>query len=66
MLIGVSCHDSTSWRRVGLRVIHGEALHRILVQSTDGPLPELRAAVAADAETDGQNSLQRVVASPGI
>jgi len=36
-------------------VVHGEALHQILVQAPDRPLAELRAAMTAHAETDGHN-----------
>ena len=42
-------------------VVHGETLHQILVQATDGPLPKLRAPVAAHAKTDLQNGVEVVV-----
>ena len=42
-------------------VVHGEALHQILIQAPDRPLPELRAPVAADAETDRENGVQVIV-----
>ena len=42
-------------------IIHGETLHQILVQPPNRPLPELRAPVAAHAETDGEDGIQSVV-----
>jgi hypothetical protein len=42
-------------------VVHGEALHQVLVQAPDRPLAELRAPVAANTETDGEYGVQIVV-----
>ena len=42
-------------------VVHGEALHQVLAQARRGPLPELRAAVTADAVADGKDGFQTVV-----
>src|SRR5665647_1534527 len=42
-------------------VIHGEALHQVLVQARGGPLAELRTPMAADAETHRDDRVQIVV-----
>ena len=44
-----------AWRILEPLVVHGETLHQKLIQAPDGPLPELRAPMAAHAETDGEN-----------
>ena len=50
-----------AWRVLQALIIHREALHQILVQAPDGPLPKLRSPMAAHAETDGHNRVQIVV-----
>ena len=42
-------------------VVHSEAFYQVFTQTRRRPLAELRAPMAADAETDSQNSLQSVV-----
>jgi hypothetical protein len=42
-------------------LVHGEALHQVLREARCRPLPELRAAVAADAEADGEDRVEVVV-----
>src|SRR5262249_15070848 len=42
-------------------VVHREALDQVLGQPRVGPLAELRAAMAADAETDDEDGGERVV-----
>ena len=43
-------------------IVEREALSQVFVQSLGGPLAELRAAMAADAVTDGENGRQAIVA----
>ncbi|HWO18413.1 MAG TPA: hypothetical protein VNO30_06540 [Kofleriaceae bacterium] len=43
-------------------VVHGEALHQVLTEAGHRPLSELRAAVASDAEADGEDRVEVVVA----
>ena len=42
-------------------VVHGEALAEVFLQPGHGPLPELGAALAADAEADGEDGIEVVV-----
>lgn len=43
-------------------VVHGESLHQVFAQARGGPLAELRTAVTTDAETDGEDAFETVVA----
>jgi hypothetical protein len=45
----------------GPLVIHREALDQVLGQTRVGPLAELRAATAANAEANGEDRVQRAM-----
>ena len=47
-------------------VVHGEALHQVLGEVCRGPLPELRAPVATDAEADGEDRIEVVVVQAAL
>lgn len=50
-----------TWRVLQPLVVHREALDEELRQARVGPLAELRAAGAADAEADGEDGVEVVV-----
>jgi hypothetical protein len=47
-------------------VVHGEALHQVLGEVRRGPLPELRAPMAANPEADGEDRIEVVVAQAAL